>query len=268
MLQINSNEVLSIDDVKDKAGSVFSESSSEDVSRLYNHISTSTIIDDMQLLGWHMVDAKEVKARKDRTKGFQKHLIVFRNNSLKIEDKKGDVVYPQILLTNSHDGRNSFTFTAGLFRMVCENGLVVSTENFGTIKIRHMGYNFEELQSKIKYMVSKLPLTIASMEKMKNIHLDLKEALEFAKKSIDIRFTEQEQSGISINLEDLISPIREEDSDDSLWVLYNIIQEKMISGNFEYEKEGKFRRARKISSFSTDIKINKDLFELAYGYVN
>ena len=31
----------------------------------------------------------------------------------------GDTVYPQILLTNSHDGKNAFTFTAGLFRLIC-----------------------------------------------------------------------------------------------------------------------------------------------------
>ena len=37
-----------------------------------------------------------------------------------------DTVFPQILLTNSHDGKNAFTFTAGLFRMICENGLVLS----------------------------------------------------------------------------------------------------------------------------------------------
>ena len=37
-----------------------------------------------------------------------------------------DTVYPQILLTNSHDGKNAFTFTAGLFRLICENGLVIA----------------------------------------------------------------------------------------------------------------------------------------------
>ena len=44
-----------------------------------------------------------------------------------INGKDGDTVFPQVLLTNSHDGKNAFTFTAGLFRMICENGLVIST---------------------------------------------------------------------------------------------------------------------------------------------
>ena len=62
--------------------------------------------------------------------GFQKHLVVFRNNDIIIEGKDNDTVYPQVLLTNSHDGKNAFTFTAGLFRLVCENGLVISTQEF------------------------------------------------------------------------------------------------------------------------------------------
>ena len=67
--------------------------------------------------------------------------------------------FPQILLTNSHDGKNAFTFTAGLFRMICENGLVISSQNFEKMKIRHMGYSFEELQNTIKSIVESLPLT-------------------------------------------------------------------------------------------------------------
>ena len=113
-------------------------------------------------------DAKEVKARTEGTIGFQKHLLVFRNNDVVINGEDGDTVYPQILLTNSHDGKNSFQFTAGLFRMICENGLVIATDEFEDLKMRHMGYTFEDLQILIKDMVEKLPLTVESMNKMKN----------------------------------------------------------------------------------------------------
>jgi hypothetical protein len=123
----------------------------DNTSEKYTHIPTDTVIrKDMELLGWNVVDAKEVKARKNTTKGFQKHLIVFRNNDVVIEGKDGDTVYPQILLTNSHDGKNSFSFQAGLFRMICENGLVIATKQFENYKIRHMGYDFETLQGVIK----------------------------------------------------------------------------------------------------------------------
>ena len=61
----------------------------------------------MRTLGWDVVDAKEVKARKAATRGVQKHLVVFRNPEVVINGQDGDTVFPQILLTNSHDGKNS-----------------------------------------------------------------------------------------------------------------------------------------------------------------
>jgi hypothetical protein len=83
------------------------------------------------------------KLKLEKQVGYQKHLVVFRNNDVVINGKDGDTVYPQILLTNSHDGKNSFSFQAGLFRMICENGLVIATKQFEAMKIRHMGYDFE-----------------------------------------------------------------------------------------------------------------------------
>ena len=43
-----------------------------------------------------------------------------------ITGKDGDDAYPQILLTNSRDGKAAFNFRVGIFRLVCSNGLVVS----------------------------------------------------------------------------------------------------------------------------------------------
>ena len=213
-------------------------------------------------IGWGVVDAKSVKARKNSTKGFQKHLVVFRNNDVVINGEDGDTVFPQVLLTNSHDGKNAFTFTAGLFRMVCENGLVISTSTFEDVKMRHMGYSFEELQVKIKEMVEKLPLTVESMNKMKETELGQKQAVDFAKKALNTRFTDKELKRIKINFDELLTPVRVEDQGKDLWSVFNVVQEKIISGDFEYTAAGKARKAREIKNFKQDQKINKDLFEL------
>ena len=190
---------------------------------------------------------------------------MFRNPDISIEGQDGDVVFPQILLTNSHDGKNSFTFTAGLFRLICSNGLVISTEKFGKVQIRHMGYTFEELQTQIHEMVSHLPLTVESMNKMKQIQLDQQAILDFANQAIECRFSNQ----IKIDLSTLINPVRSEDKGTDLWKVYNVVQEKLINGNFAYVSEnGKVRKARKIKNFQQNLDINKKLFELAYSYVS
>ena len=268
MLKTNSITPLSKRDLNEIAPSIFTTVPSPEVTDKYTHIPTEKVIDDMELLGWGVVDAKSVKARKNSTKGFQKHLVVFRNNDVVINGEDGDTVFPQVLLTNSHDGKNAFTFTAGLFRMVCENGLVISTSTFEDVKMRHMGYSFEELQVKIKEMVEKLPLTVESMNKMKETELGQNQAVDFAKKALNTRFTDKELKRIKINFEELLKPTRVEDEGNDLWSVFNVVQEKIISGDFEYTAANRIRKAREIKNFKQDQKINKDLFELALEYAN
>jgi hypothetical protein len=266
MLNLQNSDFLSKEEIKSKAPSVFTSTAAQGVSEKYTHIPTSNVIEDMDLLGWKVVDAKEVKARKGI--GFQKHLLVFRNEDVVINGADGDTVFPQILLTNSHDGKNSFTFTAGLFRMICENGLVVSTEQFEDVKMRHMGYTFEELQEQIKGMVERLPLTVESMNKMKQIEMSQDMAVEFARKAVATRFNENEIENISVDINTLLAPTRKEDEGNDLWSVFNVVQEKILDGDFNYTFGVKVRKARKIKNFSQDLKINKELFNLALEYAN
>jgi hypothetical protein len=267
MLDIRNTEFIDKKEIKNRAKSIFTETGSPNVSEKYAHISTEKIIDDMALLGWGVVDAKEVKARKKDFIGYQKHLVVFRNNEIQITSEDGDNVFPQILLTNSHDGKNAFTFTAGLFRMVCENGLVISSKEFENMKIRHYGYSFEELQEVIKTMVEKLPLTVDSLNKFRSVELGQDQMVEFAKKALSARFTEDEINNITIDFNDLLTPTRPEDKGSDLWSVYNVVQEKLTHGMFNYGYGTKVRKARKIKNFNKDLELNEKLYGLALEYV-
>ena len=92
------------------------------LSSKYLHINTENIIDDMAKLGWLPVQAAQRKSKGTGTI-FSKHMVSFQNPEIKIKGKNGDDAYPRILLTNSHDGFNSFQFRVGIFRLVCSNGL-------------------------------------------------------------------------------------------------------------------------------------------------
>jgi hypothetical protein len=261
MLDLQNDGFLSTKEIKERASSVFTETASPNVSDKFTHIPTHKVIEDMAELGWLVVDAKQVKARKGQ--GFQKHLVVFRNPDIVINGADGDTVFPQVLLTNSNDGKNAFTFTAGIFRLICENGLVISTQEFENVKIRHMGYTFEELQTKIRAMVEQLPLTVESMNKMKMIELSDETAIEFATKALATRFNEVEMENIKVDLDKLLEPTRPEDKGRDLWSVFNVIQEKIIEGDFQYMSGTKIRKARKVKNFKQDMEINQKLFAVA-----
>jgi len=261
LANLNTIESLSKEQVKQVAPSVFTKTGASTVSDKYSHIPTERVLDDMAVLGWNVVDAKEIKARKNQ--GFQKHMLVFANPEIVINGNDGDTVFPRILLTNSHDGKNAFTFKAGLFRLVCSNGLVIADEQFGEMKIHHMGYDFEALQSLITQMVEKLPLTVESMNRFKNKQLSEDQKQKFALEALGLRFDTDNKT---FNVSEFLTPTRKEDEGNDLWSVFNLVQEKLVNGMVDYRAGSKQRKARRIKNFQQDVKLNSELYELALAY--
>ena len=58
----------------------------------------------------------------------------------KVETQEGEEHYPQIILVNSYNATTQLSFLAGVFRLVCSNGLVVG-HTVGNKTNRHSIYN-------------------------------------------------------------------------------------------------------------------------------
>ena len=113
-----SNNTYSLEQIKKIAPSVFTTEKAPHLTDKYIQTPTSRVVEDLMSLGWQVTKAQEVKARKG--KGFQKHMIVFRNPEIMIKGKDGDDSFPQILLTNSHDGKAAFNFRVGIKVATCK----------------------------------------------------------------------------------------------------------------------------------------------------
>jgi len=247
----------SINQIQEIAPSVFTTKKAFHLSDKYVQTPTIKVIKDLIKLGWKVTKVQEVKARK--LKGFQKHLIVFYNPNIQIKGKKDDISYPQILLTNSHDGKNAFNFRIGIFRLVCSNGLVICTNEFGNLSIRHMNYTFKELQTKIKEVVSKLPLVVKKINMFKSTMLTQPQMVNFAKQAIKLRTTQK------VNALELLKATRSEDEGNNLWNVFNRVQEKLMHGTFTYGNKN--RKARTIKNFQQNIKLNEELYQLAEKFI-
>jgi len=101
---------------------------------------------------------------------------------------------------------------------------------------------------------------------MKSVQLDEQAAIEFATRALATRFPEEEIQRITIDAKELLKPTRPEDNGNDLWSIFNIVQEKLIEGNFTYNAGSKSRKARRIKNFQQDIKVNEKLFELALEF--
>ena len=245
----------SIEQIKAIAPSVFTEAKASHLTDKYIQTPTIKVVEDLINLGWEVTKVQEVKSRKYQ--GFQKHLLMFRHPDIMIKGQNGDDAQPQILLTNSHDGKAAFNFRVGIFRFVCENGLVISDADFGVVSIRHVNYTFESLQAKVNEMISKLPGLVNKINLFKATTLTDTQMQQFVTKACALR------SKQTINIMSVLEATRKEDEGNDLWAVFNRVQEKLVNGMF---KTGT-RKVRVIKNFQQDIKINEQLFELAESYI-
>lgn len=262
------------DEIREKAPYIFADKPTNNgVSDRYVFASTETIIDDMAKLGWGVTDCKQQRVNKRSTvKSF--HMVSFQNPNVFVEDENGNVEgYLRIIVTNSHDGFHSFKFMAGLFRVVCSNGLIIATQEFANIAIRHINYEFEELRKVVAQAIESARKNVEVINDMRETQLTDEQKAEFATKAIAIRKGIKEDEKMpemsETDLAELLEPVRKQDEGNDIWTVFNVLQEKVIKGDFMFgkTKTGKRRKARPITGAAKDIEVNQKLFEAATSYL-
>lgn len=247
-----------------------------DVSDKYVHANTMTVVEDLEKLGWFPVQAKQCRNKKNSSGIRSFHMIAFQNPDVKITktlDNGEKIVdtYPRIILTNSHDGFNSFKFMVGLFRLICSNGLVVCNNQMVDMSIRHINYDFEELRKIVASAIEQVPNIVNTMNDMRNVMLTDKQKTALATEVVKIRKGVEDDENYVVDaevVEDILTPVRNEDNGNDLWTIFNICQEKMIKGGFGFRgATNKLRKQRGITSIKKDMDFNQRLWQTASQYL-
>ena len=272
----NLQKFLTEDEIRQRCPLVFATSpTNSKVSEKYTVANTYTVIQDIEKLGWKVVRAAQRRATKESSGRFSYHMVALQNPDIKITkqvDGGEEIVecFPQIILTNSHDGLSCFQFRVGLYRCICSNGLVISDAELSEFKIRHIYYSFENLRAVVGRILEALPSKVERMSQMSNVLLSEDQKLDFAKKALSIRkgVKEEELQADEETYKDLLTPVRKEDEGSSLWNVYNVLQEKIVKGGYTTAEEGKkARKVRKVTSFIKELDFSRRIDEVAQSYL-
>lgn len=251
--------------------SVLAEEPANTVSEKYSFVPTTTVLEDLAKYGWNPHSAVEVKARKDDRIGKQKHMIRLRNEEISKDSivKIGDSI-PEIVLTNSHDGMASFQLHAGLFRLVCSNGMVIADETFSRIKIKHQGYSMEDITHACHNYMRALPEIIDSVSEFKSIQLTERQKLDFANQAKILRWDE---TYAPVEGHQLLQVRRSADYSNDLWSVLNVIQENLMRGGLKGIGRTKNKRGqtkptttREVKNIDLTMSLNKGLWQLAENF--
>lgn len=251
---------LTNEQLKEQAPSLFTQEPHHEVSDKYHFIPTIDVIEELRSKNWYPVSVSEAGVKDLDKEGFQQHYIRCQHFSDLINPKANVV---ELLLFNSHDRSKAFSISAGIYRYVCSNGLVIADSVFDSYKIKHIGEKNSDLENAIARITKVKPKLLRKVSKFESIKLNQSEKEAFLESALPLRFPEHLELD---NPTELLSPIRESDfGKDDIYTTLNLLQEHFLSSKISgYNKESGRRFSTKpITSISKDTEINKGLWDIA-----
>ncbi len=244
--------------LKKQAPALFTEQAHSEVSDKYHFIPTIDVVEEIRSNNWYPVSVSQANVRDEDKEGCQQHLVKFRHMDDLLNPQENAV---ELLLFNSHDRSKSFSISAGIYRFVCSNGLVIADSVFETYKIKHLGDRDNDVANAVNNITAIKAKLMNKIKKLECIQLSQLEKESFAKTSIPLRFEEH----LDVNHTDLLIPHREEDVSNDLYTVLNVIQENLIRGNItgvNKETKRKFT-SKEITSIKKDVEVNKGIWDIA-----
>lgn len=228
----------------------------------YAFVPTSDIIKVMRENGFQPVSASQSRSRIEDKKNFTKHMIRFRNNDTQLT-KVGDSLLDTVLV-NSHDGTSRYELSAGIMRLACLNGLMVSEGLISSVKIRHTGDITVKVVESSLSILNQAPMIAEVIQVWRQIQLERQEQLLLAEAAHSLRFEEDSTLAVAITPERLLTVRRYNDNGNDLWSVFNRIQENVIRGGLRGRTEG-FRavRTKAVKGIDNDVRLNKAMWTLA-----
>ena len=264
-MNLNTITSVSLDTARQQAPAIFATSPAPTIkSPKYQFTPTFEVIDHMQDMGYVLTGVKQSSSNVELRKNWGIHITRFQHPDLYIKDPQGMIeARPEVVLINSHDGTRPIQFEMGLFRLVCENGLVIKDKDMGSFRERHTKMNFQEVKNLIDEKVLGLQGVVNTISKWNMVELTDKQRYQFAVEALALRLSDDRQPE-QYEVLDILNAKRKIDAQPTLWHTYNTVQENLIKGGFQLNN----RQARAIKNPIEDFNINQGLWSLASAYSN
>jgi len=257
--QLRSDHPLQNHEIARVAPSVFAAAAHCSRADTYSFVPTAQVLDRLRSEGFEPFEVRQTNCRKEDKVPFTRHMVRLRHPNM----IKADDVTPEIILLNSHDGTSSYQLLTGFFRSICDNGLVAGNVH-SDIRIAHRGNISDNVIDGCIRVVQNLEQITNRVDEYRGKILKLFDQKEFAAKAMELKWGDVQP----FEPDRLLTAHRYEDSSDSLWNVFNTVQENLLKGGIAGRSaNGRRTRTRGIRAIDADVKINKALWQLADEFV-
>jgi hypothetical protein len=258
---------LTMDQLRRQVPAVFATHADESVSERYGFASTAAILQAFEKEGYVPVEARTYMRRDATSLQYSKHMLRLRRAGDVRKLVVGEVV-PQAVIINSHDRSSMLHMFAGMHRLVCANGLLVSSKEFcAPLRVRHTSGIVEEAMANLHRIAGDVGKVTGIIERMQRVHLTVKQQTAFASGALALRCPEAGKRA-KVDPALVLAVRRKEDEGDSVWQVYNRVQENIIQGGIaRTSPTGRTTTSKPINSLERDISVNSGLWEMAMAAI-
>lgn len=256
---------LTIDALERNVPAIFATSPDARVSANYSFIPTRPLLEAIVAGGWTITAAQNQMAGRGksvRVKETGAHLIRFRRSDIDITHADLRDGYPEILLINSHDRTKRYTLAAGVFRLVCSNGLIIGSHLFEPTRLTHYNVrqSLDDLITGANALAARTSMIMDRISAMRARELTEEEQVRFAAKAIEIRYRGYPTP---LKPEALLNVRRPEDEGRSLWRTLNRVQEHLMVGGLSTGRS----HTRPMASLFEGVGVNRALWSTAEEFL-
>lgn len=256
---LRSDHPLSDDQIRTVAPSIFAETPHESRSQRYSYIPTAAVLAELRKEGFQPFMVCQTRVRHEDRRDYTKHMLRLRHAS-QIDGAEAN----EIILLNSHDGTSSYQMLAGMFRFVCQNGLVCG-DTFADVRVPHKGNVTDHVIEGAYKVLDGFERVQHSRDAMQAITLDDGETEVFARSALTLKY-EDSGNAVPITERQVLRPRRYDDNGSDLWSVFNRVQENLVKGGLTSRTaNGRQRQTRPVQGIDQNVRLNRALWLLAEG---
>jgi hypothetical protein len=231
------------------------------VSDRYTFVNTRTLVERCMDVG--LLPSKHSTCTQERATA--KHTVTMRHAKM-IEGAKVGQVIPEITIMNSADGMSKLKVHGGLYRLVCSNGMVMPMAGAtAALVTRHTNVEMAWVEDVLQSAMNAAVQGAEVADALGGIYLSGNQVIDYAKYMVSVpdiagRFYSK-TSWNGSDIDNLLERLRPADEENNLWNVMNVVQEKIMRGNFKIEKDsGQIRGVKPLANSIRQVELNQTIW--------
>ena len=251
---------LTVDQIREVAPSVFNIQKHDSRTDRYHVAPTIEVLDLLLADDFKVVLAGQQRCRMADKLDFTRHVLRLRKNG--VNSIHG--CFPEVVLTNSHDGSSSYRLMFGLYRSLCGSQLTVGDATIAGQKVTHSAKDTAmKVVEGANDVLARVPQLEDAMTAWQETELTEKERANFAKQALTLHYG---KAVPPITPDDVLRSQYVEDNGSDLWSSFLRVQKNLTLGGLHYWRTGgKHKRGttRGIRGIHRNLQFNRGLWDLA-----